>query len=134
MAEKGGTKILAIITICIILISIGLSGCVGNVEKEYKVDIYVYNGTPHWINITLNIDNDIILILSESTEMHGGTLKDTILLKEGNHKISANESISQLNKSKIINIHKRTYIEIAIQYTTEYNMSIRIQNEPFGYA
>ena len=40
MAEKGETKIIAIITICIMLISIGLSGCVdddNNKKDEYEV-------------------------------------------------------------------------------------------------
>ena len=34
MAEKGGTKILAIITISIVLLSIGLAGCIGDNEKK----------------------------------------------------------------------------------------------------
>jgi hypothetical protein len=38
MAEKGGTKILAIVTICIILVSIGFSGCVEDDEKEIKIE------------------------------------------------------------------------------------------------
>jgi hypothetical protein len=36
MAEKGGTKVITIFTICIMLISIGLSGCV---EEEKKIEI-----------------------------------------------------------------------------------------------
>ena len=34
MAEKGGTEILGIFTICIILFSIGLSGCIGDEETN----------------------------------------------------------------------------------------------------
>lgn len=39
MAEKGETKLLVIITICVILISIGLGGCIGDDdEKKEKED------------------------------------------------------------------------------------------------
>ena len=36
MAEKGGTKILVIITIIIVLLSIGFSGCVEEGKEEDK--------------------------------------------------------------------------------------------------
>jgi hypothetical protein len=41
MAEKGETKIMAIITICVILLSISFSGCVGDDEneEEYSFDL-----------------------------------------------------------------------------------------------
>jgi hypothetical protein len=45
MAEKGETKIIGIFTICVILISIGFSGCVedddGKNEVKYTFELYV---------------------------------------------------------------------------------------------
>ena len=38
MAEKGGTKILGIVTVCIMLISIGFSGCIGDDGNNNKKD------------------------------------------------------------------------------------------------
>jgi hypothetical protein len=43
MAEKGGFRISAVITICIILISTGLSGCIEDEEKKYPAGLYTYS-------------------------------------------------------------------------------------------
>ena len=40
MSENGGTKILVIITICIIQISIGVSGCIGNDKSNFDEETY----------------------------------------------------------------------------------------------
>jgi hypothetical protein len=55
MAEKGGTKILAIITICVMLVTIGLSGCVGDDGKQKEKNEYKYYGNEYNSNYTLEI-------------------------------------------------------------------------------
>ena len=65
MADSGETKIIAIITICIMLISIGLSGCVE--EDEYKPDISISNVSDQDVNAT-------IIIIRNNDEIYNDTL------------------------------------------------------------
>ncbi len=57
MAEKGGTKIVVIITICVVLISVHLAGCIEENREIDSLDIHISNGTNRTYNTTLIIIN-----------------------------------------------------------------------------
>ena len=73
MAEMGGTKILAIVTICIILLSIGLSGCVedgGDDESRLRIGIRNYSSKDVIINISI-LNKNKVIIENENIEILG---------------------------------------------------------------
>jgi hypothetical protein len=61
MAEKGETKIMAIITICVILLSISFSGCVGDDEKDDDNN-YKFNNRFRIQILTDIIDNYTLIV------------------------------------------------------------------------
>jgi hypothetical protein len=58
MAEKGGTKTITVITICIMLITIGFSGCIGD-DEDKVVDEEIPNAELGDLGMTISSDNDI---------------------------------------------------------------------------
>ena len=105
MAEKGGTKILAIITVCIMLISIGLSGCIW--KEEGNEDNYDYSVvyTPE------NHTTDYYLILP-------------FLVHKKNHSKPNQELISELNKE----LDERDKFEIE---STPYGVGINFSHKSY---
>jgi len=90
MAEKGENKILVIIMICIMLILIGLSGCIGDDEKYSKYEYYLEfnpNGVGKYI-LVVPIANNFKKNSTEITKIIINNMK----LIEGNCSYSLNYS------------------------------------------
>ena len=133
-------KLIGIILVAT-LVAIVFAGCTGEGDTEdeedeyndlddvidddyYDVDIYISDGTNHTINVTLEIDDQMVLYFTEYPLNHGGTLHETISLSEGNHEFFASENNTKLEKTENINITARTYLEIYIGYTKLYGYGI----------
>ena len=99
MAEKGGTKILTIITIIIILVSIILSGCVEE-ENNYKPEVGIANVSDQNVNVS-------VIIINKNKEIYN----DTFLLE------------AQSKNRKLINIEvPGTYF---FDIKTDNNLSLK---------
>jgi hypothetical protein len=135
MAEKGGNKIIAIVTICIILISIGLSGCVeddGNGEnndKDMELNYckYIIEANPeskgfYFLNIPFLIHDKNISF----------ELFDLIKIKEGN----GTYQLIETKYGTALNITSDEKIKLLIELSTSkeitsISLSLKFQDKEY---
>jgi hypothetical protein len=126
MAEKGETKLIITITICIILVSIGFSGCVG--DEKHKLTIYVYfenlwNSPPtleeplsYNISIYIN-DKQIYTEWHNSSYIHPDAYEiGTFHYTKSNIELKAINEDYELSNSKSIDLGKYSYVTIYFSY------------------
>jgi hypothetical protein len=98
MAEKGETKIIAILTISIMLVSIGLSGCVEE-EKDEDINPPNYPTPPYW-------NLEMIKMNPMSNNLISNDLQFEI---KKDNKVIINTNISMANPKSIIKGMSKIY-------------------------